>query len=137
MERLASTRHQPTGVVNAAALQCKDEDDYDIPTELLEQYHNSNTQDVENAHFYHVLETPSPPLPTSPPRPDLESPTTSSVDSQGKYLTMYPPGSTPASTRREILPTHPEEEETTFTAYHAPTELETHVVGVQYVLVLL
>jgi len=125
LERLASIRHQHTGIVNTATL--KDEDNYDIPTELLAQYQNHNTQDVENTHFYHVLESPSPPLPASPPRPDLESPS----DSQGKYLTMYPPGSTPASARREILPTHPEEEEADFIGYHAPTELETHMVCVK------
>ena len=128
MERLASVRHQHAGTSPTTAFECQVINDhyYDAPMEAMASYHSQ--LQAENTHFYHVLESPSPPFPASPTRAGSDSQSASSVDLPKKYLTMYPPGSTPASTGREMQPLIPEEEDTSSVGYHRPTELESYEV---------
>ena len=127
MERLASVRHQHAGTAPTTSFECQVINDhyYDAPMEAIASY---QSQVQENAHFYHVLESPSSSSPASPTRVGSDSQSASSVDSPKKYLTMHPPGSTPAGTWREVQPLILEEEDTSSVGYHRPTELEAYEV---------
>ena len=137
LERLASVRHQHAGTTSTTAFECQVINDhyYDAPMEAIASYHSQ--LQAENTHFYHVLESPSPPFPASPTRAGSDSQSASSVDSPKKYLTMYPPGSTPASTGRGMQPLISEEEDTSSVGYHRPTELESYEVCYKWCVVIL
>ena len=94
----------------------------------MEAIASYQSQVQENSHFYHILESPSSSSPASPTRVGSDSQSASSVDSPKKYLTMHPPGSTPAGTWREVQPLILEEEDTSSVGYHRPTELEAYEV---------
>ena len=127
LERLASVRHQHAGTAPTTSFECQVINDhyYDAPLEAIASY---QSQVQENTHFYHVLESPSSSSPASPTRVGSDSQSASSVESPKKYLTMHPPGSTPAGTWREVQPLILEEEDTSSVGYHRPTELEAYEV---------